>query len=70
MSDQTIINLCGWTTMMYPYCMVGNPDISDADYPEPSHTSTHGLYPRWLGEQPWSIVFSIFFGVKKALDSR
>lgn len=34
-------------------------------------TQAHtGLYPRWLGEQPWSIVFSIFFEVKKALDSR
>lgn len=60
MSDQTIINLCHWTTMMYVHCMVENPDISDADYPEPSHTSTHWFIPQVVG---WAALINSLFHI-------
>ncbi len=60
MSDHTIINLCRWTTMMYPYRMVGNPDISDADYPEPSHTSAHRFIPQAVG---WAALINSLFHI-------
>lgn len=45
MSDRTPL-----TSVAELYSKVGNSDISDADYPEPSHTSTHQFIPqvaRW-----------------------